>query len=389
MIPIPHLRNRLFCPGPTPVPQRTALAGLETNVYHRSAEFKEVLIRCRQGLRPFFGSKDDPIIFTSSGTGALEAALVNLTDEGDEVLVVNGGKFGERWTKLAARYRCKVHEIAIDWGESPDPEQLVARLQDEPKIRAVFLQANETSTGVAYPVESIAKAIRAINQDVLIIVDGVSALVAHEMDMQSWDIDCVVSGSQKGFGIPPGLSFLALSERAKSSLSQRPRFYFDFEKEFQGQQKGESAWTPATTLLFSLEQSLQELNHFGAKNMVSYHARMAEACRQAVQALGLKLFSRRHHSQALTAICLPTDIDGVALVKHAKSKYGAYFAGGQDQAKGKIIRIAHLGIFDQFDLLTAVSAFEFCLRDFGYKFDLGSGVAAAMLAISNSDPDSR
>lgn len=375
---LPHVRPRLFCPGPTPVPSEAAIASLQTNIYHRSSEFKSHFIHCRQMLREFFDSQEEPIILSSSGTGALEAAMVNLTSVGDDILVINAGKFGERWQKLGQSYACRVNVIQVPWGQVPEIGVILAQLKQNPKTKAIFLQASETSTGVALPIEAIAKAIREQFPDILIVVDAVSALVAHHVKLKSWDLDCVISGSQKGFGTPPGLAFIALSERAWSKLSERSRFYFDLQRERQGQQDGQTAWTPATTLVLTLEAALEKLTELGVDRCVNYHVKAAESCRQAAAALGLELFSQSHHSNALTAIKLPEGMDGKQLVKLAREKYGAIFAGGQDQAKGKIIRIAHLGIFDRFDILNALSAFEFALRDMGSRHEIGIAVQAAM-----------
>jgi aspartate aminotransferase-like enzyme len=375
---LPNIRNRLFCPGPTPVPQEAALASLQTDLYHRSPEFKQHFVETRSLLRPFFDANEDPLILTSSGTGALEAAMVNFTTEGDEILVINGGKFGERWEKLGHAYGCQVTTIQVEWGDAPEIDEIRSRLKAAPQTKAIFLQANETSTGVAYPIQDIARTVREVAPDCLIIVDAVSALVAHHVKLQSWDLDCVISGSQKGFGVPPGLAFLAASERAWNRLSGRSRFYFDLARERKGQKDGQTAWTTATSLVMGLKAALGQLNEVGVDGCVNHHRRMAEACRSAAESLGLELFSRRYHSQSLTAIRLPDRCDGTQLVKICRERYGAVFAGGQDQAKGKIIRIAHLGIFDQFDTLTALSAFEFGLSEMGFVKQLGQGVAAAM-----------
>lgn len=376
-----YLRNRLFCPGPTPVPHAAALSSLNTNIYHRSQEFKDILISTRQELQAFFKGPHDPLILTSSGTGAMEAAMVNLTEPGDEILVIEGGKFGERWRKLGEAYACQTHVIDIPWGASPDMEQLEAKLLSLKNLKAFFIQANETSTGVAYPLLDILPLVRQ-NTDALIVVDAISALVAHELPMDKLPIDCLLSGSQKGFGVPPGLAFLALSQRAQERLSKRPKFYFDLKKELEGQDKGLTAWTPATTLILSLQESLRALNQIGPNKLAEQHRRAALACHAAAAAMGLSLFSREHHSHALTAIRLPASIDGGQFLSHARDHYGAIFAGGQDQVKGKIVRIAHLGFFDEQDIISAISSFELTLAAMEYDFTVGSGVGAALKALA-------
>jgi aspartate aminotransferase-like enzyme len=377
----PFVKPRLFCPGPTPVPLEISAAALQTNVYHRTDAFRQIVLDCRRMLQPFFGSADAPLILSSSGTGALESALVNLTDVGDKILVINGGKFGERWEKLGQAYQCKVVSYTIPWGTAPDADVLKKHLKDNPDCKAVFLQANETSTGVAYPVKELAAAIRSVS-DAFIVVDAVSSLVAQLIEMDHWSLDAVVAGSQKGFGIPPGLSFVSLSKRGWTRISKRPKFYFDLAKEKSGQDKGETAWTPATTLILSLKPALQALSAVGPNGCDEYHALMAKACRNAAEAIGLPLLAQSHPSQALTAVRLPDSLDGSALVKICREKYGAIFAGGQDQLKGKIIRIAHLGLVDHLDLIAAISAFEMGLHNLGYSHALGSGTAAAMRTLA-------
>ncbi len=378
-----YLRNRLYCPGPTPVPAASALASLNTNIYHRSREFKDILLETRQLLHGFFNGPHNPIILTCSGSGAMEAAMVNLTEPGDQILVINGGKFGERWKKLGEAYQCKTHVLDVDWGDSPDLEQLKTKLQSISKLKAFFIQANETSTGVAYPLNDIIPIVRQYS-DALVVVDAISALVAHEVSMEQLQIDCMLSGSQKGFGVPPGLAFIALSDKAQNSLSQRPKFYFDLRKELKGQVDGATAWTPATTLVLSLQESLRSLSNIGASNLAALHQRASIACRDGVEAMGLSLYSRRHHSQALTAISLPKSVDGLKFLAVARQEFGAIFAGGQDKAKGKIVRIAHLGFFDELDVINAISSFELTLAHLGYEFSVGSGVAATLKSFATS-----
>lgn len=376
---IANRTNRLFCPGPTPVPLDASIQSLHTDIYHRSGEFKAIFADVRKRLTPFFDSKVSPVILTSSGTGALEAAVVNLTEVNDEVLVINGGKFGERWQKLTSGYQCKVHEIKLTWGHAPDIEAVLDVLRANPNIKSMFIQANETSTGVAFPIKEIAENVRKLRPEILLIVDAVSALIAHHVKLDSWGLDCVISGSQKGFGVAPGLAFIALSERAWQTAKNnlRPKFYFDLNTELKTQVNGQSAWTPATTLVLSLQAALDKLEALGVDGCVAHHKLMAEATRDAMHALNLELFSQSHHSQALTAAKLPNQIDGNALLSHARERYGAFFAGGQDQVKGKIVRIAHLGIFDCFYLLQAIQALEFSLLDLGHKCEPGAGVTAA------------
>jgi aspartate aminotransferase-like enzyme len=370
--------DRLFCPGPTPVPRAATEAAEEYGaIYHRSDEFYKVAMRCAELLKPVFGSATTPLILTSSGTGAMEAALVNLTAAGDKVVVVNGGKFGERWEKMAKAYQCPAEVINIEWGTAPTAAQVLAAIAKNPDTKAVFIQANETSTGAYYPVKEIAAEVRK-KFDGLLIVDCISSLGAHAMKMDDWQIDAVVAGSQKGFGIPPGLAFISLRESAWKKLSSRPRFYFDLERERKGQAEGRSAWTPASSLMFSLKATLEIIEKEGLDNMLAHHDLMARAARAAAAAMGLELFAKTCPSNALTAITVPPGVDGSKLVKRLRQRFGMFFAGGQDQLKGKIVRFAHLGFVSRFDLLDGVGALELALREEGHKSDLGAGVKAAL-----------
>ena len=377
----PFINNRLFCPGPTPIPAAVKLAAMDSNIYHRSDEFYELFLGCCKKLAPIFGCSTQPLILASSGTGAMEAAMVNMTAIGDEVVVLNAGKFGERWEKLALAYQCKVEVVRSPAGEAPTSAQAISALRKHKSPRAIFLQANETSTGVRLPYEEITRNVRAEFPDCLIVVDAISSLCAHPMNMDKMGIDCVVAGSQKGFGMAPGLAFISLSSRAWKMLSKRDRFYFDLERERKGQEKGRSAWTPPISLIQNLSVALDLIHDTGIEEMNAHHAKLGAAARAAMSALGLEMFPKEHHSDALTAVAVPRGVDGLALLSILKSSYGAIFAGGQDELKGKIIRFSHLGFVSRFDLLDGLSALEFSLRDAGWKFEMGAGVSAAMRAL--------
>ncbi len=376
----PFIVEKLFCPGPTPVPIGVQLAGIESSVYHRSEAFYQVFLESRKLLQPFFGSQQPPLILTSSGTGAMEAAVINLTDPGDQVAVVVGGKFGERWEKLCNSYQCNFKAYRVAPGSAPEPHRIAELAAELDRPKAIFLQANETSTGVFYPVREIAAAIRAEPKlkDCLIIVDAVSALCAHEVRMADWDIDCVVAGSQKGFGVPPGLAFIALSDRALRNISRRPRFYFDLQRELKGQESGQTAWTPASTIVQNLHAALLQLHQIGIDQVFDHHRKLAESTQAAAHALGLELFARHHWSHALTAIKVPESINGKALLKTLRQRFGTIFAGGQDELEGKIVRISHLGFVDRFHIISGIAALEFGLAELGFPVKLGTGVGAAM-----------
>lgn len=376
----PFLKTRLFCPGPTPVPAEAKQVAAEANIYHRTEQFYREFQRCRELLGKLIGAKRRPCILTCSGTGAMEAAVTNLTSAGDTVLTINAGKFGERWAKMTNAYGCDVRTLALPWGEPCSPEQVSEALRRE-RPKALFFQANETSTGTYFPVKEICKKIRS-EFDGLIIVDAISSLCAHPMDMDAWGIDAVVAGSQKGFGIPPGLAFIALSERAWGRITSRPRFYFDLPREEKNQTEGQTAWTPASSLVQALKVNLEYMDQIGFDNIIAHHANCAAAVRSAAEALDLKLLSPKSPSQAVTALLVPQAVDGKKLTKILASKYKTVFAGGQDALAGKIIRFSHLGFVDRFDVLTGIAALEFALADLGYKSRLGEGVKAALKKMS-------
>jgi len=367
--------DRLFCPGPTPIPAEVVKAST-CQIYHRSEEFQKIFKSCCEDLRPLFGTKNPAVILTASGTGAMESVVVSLTSVQDEVLVVNGGKFGERWEKLVNVYQCRPTVVKVPWGEAPQPEELVRHLT--PHTRAVFIQANETSTGAYYPVKEIARALRASGYRGLIVVDAISSLGAHEMNMDAWDIDAVVAGSQKGFGLPPGLAFVALSDRALASFTNRPKFYFDLAKEWKGQKEGRSAWTPAISLIHGLRETLNLMHQVGFDKILEQHRRMAEGTRAAMEAMGLELFAKNCPSRALTSVKVPEGVDGVQWLKRVRRRFGMYVAGGQDELKGKIIRFSHLGFISQFDVIDGIAALELALAEEGSKIDIGHGVKTAL-----------
>lgn len=378
----PFTPNRLFAPGPTPTPAVVKAAYQQTDIYHRSKEFETLVKECSEMLKRLFGTTTQPVLLTSSGTGAMEAAVVNLTSPGDEVIVLSCGKFGERWQKIAANYECQVQMVTAPNGKVPTVTDLKEALKRCPKPRAVFFQAHETSTGVRLPVEELAAAIRALSKDIMIIVDAVSSLGAHEIKMDQWSLDCVISGSQKGFGVGPGLSFVALSNRAWQDLSKRSRFYFDLEKERKGQETGRTAYTPAINLVLGLHAALVEISQLGVDQFLAHHERLGRATRAAVAALGLELFVDTNAiSNTLTAIKVPSAINGADVLTFAKARYGAIISGGQDDLKGKIIRFSHLGFVSPFQLIEGLAALEFALSDAGWEFQIGVGVSAAMIEL--------
>lgn len=376
----PFLRSRLFCPGPTPTPVAFRTAPLVRTPYHRSEEFYRRFLNCRSLMQEIIHSEVAPLILTCSGTGALEAAVQNLTAEGDEVLVIHCGRFGERWRDICKRYLCTVHTVEAPYGSVPDIGAIKTALIKNPGIKAVFFQGTETSTAVTLPIQTIADVIRQ-NSSALIIVDAISYLLAHPFDMQAMAVDVVAFASQKAFGLAPGLAFLGLSPKAWQGISKRPRFYFDLNDEQRSQDKGVSIWTPAIDLVISLEVCLERVKAIGTNAIADWHRQAASAVRGAMQALDLELLASDHFAHGVTAVRIPRGIDGKALTRHLREQYAATFAGGQGPLEGKIFRIGHLGFVDRFDLIAGIAALEFTLNDLGRKVAFGTGVGTYMKAL--------
>ena len=372
---------RLLTPGPTPVPERISLRMAQPIVHHRSPEFEQVFARCREGLSWLFQTRQDVVQLAASGTGAMEASLANFLRRGDEAIVIDAGKFGERWGKLAKSYGVKAVTLKVEWGSAVDPGAVKAALEEHPDAKAVFVQANESSTGVAHPVQKLAQITR--DHPAILVVDAISALGAFDLPFDAWGIDVMVSGSQKALGLPPGLAFLAASEKAwkLNETADLPRFYFDVKRERDNQRKNQTAWTPAISLVQGLDESLQMFREEGLPACFARHERLARGARAGMQALGLKLYSKAP-SAAMTTVLAPEGTDSEKLVKHLFKQYGIKLVGGQDAAKGKIFRIAHLGYFDDFDMLVVVGAIERGLRDLGSSVQLGAGLAAAQAAMA-------
>ncbi len=372
---------RLLTPGPTPVPERLSLRMAQPIVHHRSPEFEAVFARVREGLQWLFQTKQDVLVFTSSGTGAMEASFVNFLRRGDTVIVVDGGKFGERWSGFAKAYGVNAITLKCEWGHPVDVAAVGKALRDNPSAKAVYVQANESSTGVYHPIKELAQA--TAKTDAILVVDAISALGAMPLPMDAWGIDVLVSAGHKALGLPPGIAFLAASAKAwaLNETADLPRFYFDLARERDSQRKNQTAWTPAISLVDGLDESLKMFREEGLENVFARHERMARAARAAMQALGLTLYSKSP-SPAMTTVESP--VDSEKLVKHLFNQYGIKLVGGQDAAKGKIFRIAHLGYFDDFDMLVVIGAVERGLHDLGAKVELGAGLAAAQRSFAGS-----
>jgi aspartate aminotransferase-like enzyme len=292
--------------------------------------------------------------------------------------VIRGGKFGERWGEICKAYGIEFFPIEVEWGKAVDPRQIKKALESDPAIRAVYTQASETSTGVRHPIWEIAEIVKK-HEETIIVVDAITGIGVFNIPMDEWGIDVLISGSQKALMLPPGLAFAALSDKAWRCVerSNLPKFYFDYKKELKSAQKNQNSFTPAISLFVGLRESLNLIRKEGLKEVFQRHEKLAEATRAAVKALGLELYAQDSPSNALTAVKVPEGIQGGKLKNLFFERFGITVAGGQDQAKGKIIRIAHLGYYERLDMVMVISALEMLLKEMGYSFELGSGVKAA------------
>ena len=370
------IKQYLLSPGPTPIPNEVELAMSETMIHHRTPQFNKVFEEARRGLKKLFGTKNDVIMFASSGTGAMEAAVANLFSPGDKVLVINGGKFGERWLNIANAYGLTPIDLKVEWGRAVKVADVEKQLKAQPDIQGVLIQASETSTTVLHPVKEIANLTKG---GPLFLVDGVTAVGVVSVPVDEWGIDVLVTGSQKALMLPPGLGFIALSDRAwdRTKKAKLPRFYFDLNLERKNQQKGSGAFTPAVSLIFGLRASLSMMEREGIEQVYARHARMCRATRAAATALGLRLLAPDSPSPAVTGIFMPDGIDADKVLQYLRDRMNVTLAEGQDQLKGKVIRIAHVGYMGAFDVVTAIAALEMALRKFGAEIPFGRGVAAA------------
>jgi len=373
------IKKYLLTPGPTPVPERVMLAMARPIVHHRTADFEKIFREAAEGLQWIYQTRQPVLMLSGSGTLAMEAAVVNTMKRGDKALCVVGGKFGERWRNICKAHGLDFVSLDVEWGRAVDPAAVEKALDADDKITAVFSQANESSTGVRHPVEDIAK-ITAKRERVINVVDAVSALGAFDLPMDAAGFDVLLTGSQKALMLPPGQAYIALSDKAwaRTESADLPRFYSDLKREKKAQAGGETAWTPAITLTVGLAEALRMIKEEGLQQCFARHARLAEATRRSFIALGCALFAPDAPSPTVTAVRAPDGLDDTGrLVKQLRDRYGVSIMGGQDAVKGKIFRVAHLGYFDTFDILTSVAAIEMALADLGVKIPHGAGTAAA------------
>ena len=367
----------LLAPGPTPVPPRTLLAMAQPLIHHRSADFLDIFGRVRAGLKKVFRTENEVLTFCSSGTGAMESSVANLLSPGDKAIAIRGGKFGERWTEIMEAYGCVPINIDVPWGYAVKPEQVEAELKKDPSIKAVYVQALETSTGVDHPIKELARVTK--NFDAVLVVDAVSALMVYDIPTDEWGIDVVVAGSQKAMMLPPGMSWACLSPKAIKAMEKStcPKFYFSWAKELKSQGINKGAFTSPVPLFLGLLDIFELIEEQGMENIFAETELKSRAFKAAMAALGLSLYSKENASTGLSAVESPEGIDAQDVVKWLKDKYAMFIAGGQAQAKGKIFRVAHMGYISEFDTIQAISAIEMALSGLGYKFEMGSGVTAA------------
>lgn len=371
-------KKYLLAPGPTPVPEHVALEMAQPMIHHRTPEFSKIFAETAAAAKYLFQTTQDVMILASTGTGGMEGCVTNLFSPEDKVLVVNGGKFGERWGKISESYGLNVIWENVEWGQAADAKVIKSILEKEKDIKAIMVQASETSTTVAHPIEALSKLTRD-RDDILLIVDGITGVGVFDLPMDKWGIDAMITGSQKALGLPPGLALVGLSEKAwKFNTSATcPRFYFDFKKEKKNLSNDTSAYTPAVSLVIGLRRILLDIKEEGLENIFRRHDRLARATRAAAKAIGLEMVAPKSPANSSTGIFLPEKIDGGKLFKFIRDDMGVTLAGGQDQWKGKVIRIAHLGYIGSFDIIIAISALEMALKKMGHEVAQGKGVAAA------------
>jgi aspartate aminotransferase-like enzyme len=362
-------RQNLRIPGPTPVPDDILQAVAHPMVNHRGKEFAGVLERCAAKLKDFFLTKNDVVMLSTSGTGGLEAAVVNTLSPGDQVLGVSIGAFGDRFAQIAETYGAEVIPLAYEWGQAARGADIRSALREHPDVKAVLVTHNETSTGVTNPLEEIAAAVR--ETDRLLLVDAISSLGAVPFDMDGWGLDVVVTGSQKGWMVPPGLAFLALSERGWKAYetSTMPRFYFDAGRHRDSLAKGQTPWTPTMSIFFGLDIALERMAEEGLERIFTRHARMGRLTREGVKSLGLELLCKdeQYASDTVTAVMAPDGIDVSALRKLMEEDHDTVLAGGQAKLQGKIFRIGHLGVVEEPDIRACLDALAAVLAKLGYK----------------------
>jgi len=370
------IKERLFTPGPVPLPPQVIKALGQQIIHHRTPEFTEIFFDVRKKLQQLMDTERDVIMFASSGTGAMEASVLNFFSKGDKILVINAGKFGQRWKELGETYGLEVLDYQIEWGKTYRKEKVKEIAEKNPDIKGIFVQQSETSTTTYHDVEFLGKVSDSLD-DCILVVDGITSVGVYQVYPEKSGIDVLVTGSQKALMLPPGLGLLYFSQKAEKRLetSNLPKYYFDVAKEVKKQREGQTAYTPAISLIIALRESLALILEEGLPQLERRHSIMAEATREAVKALGLKLLSESPSNSA-TGVYSPEGIDGNRLRKRLL-ELGFRVAGGQDHLKGKILRIAHMGYFDFNDVIQVIAGLEMALIKEGYSIEPAKGVKKA------------
>ena len=370
------MKKYLLTPGPTPVPAESASKEALPIIHHRTSAFGKIFEEVSEGLKYVFQTKNDVLIFASSGTGAMEGSIVNLLSPGDKLIVSDTGKFGQRWWKIAKAYGLEPIILTEEPGNPTDLEKVKKVLKENPGTKAVYTTLTETSTGVVNDIEALGEIIS--NTEAVLVVDAISGLGAQEMHSDEWKADVVVTGSQKGLMIPPGLAFASVSEKAWKLVesSKLPKFYFDWKQTRKSIANKETPYTPAISLIVALAESLKMIKSEGIENIWKRHQILADATRSGIKAMGLQLLSVAP-CNAVTAVLVPQGLTGSAIYKKMRDDFGVNIAAGQGELKDKIFRIAHLGYMEKFDIIIALSALEMTLTQLGYKLELGKSVASA------------
>lgn len=390
------IKSRLFTPGPTPLLPAAQLAMAAADIHHRTVDFRALYKKVLKDTQTFIGTKNDVIMFASSGTGMMEAAVTNLTSPNDKVLVLSAGKFGERWKSICEAYGCRVDVLSVPYGQTFDIEDIKAKLNEN--VRAVFMQATESSTGTRHDVEAVAELTK--KGDTLLVVDAITGLGTTHFDVDDWGIDVIIGGSQKSLMVPPGISYAAVSERAwkRMESAKNPRYYFDMRKERKSAAEGESSYTPAIALITALAAAYEFIRNMGKGDLAAGRVALvnnAETCaemmREAALALRLQLFAPEAPSAAVTSIVSPAGVDSGEIVKAFKSEFGAIISNGQGEMKGRLFRMAHLGYFDYMDTLATIGALEQVLGIISRPkhVEFGPGLRAAQIVYARSSAAGR
>ncbi len=373
-------KHYMFTPGPTMVPAEVLMAQAAPMIHHRTPQFSAILREVTDWLKELFGTGQEVFTIAGSGTAAMEAAVANTCSPGEKAICAVGGKFGERWAELCEAFGCDVKAVQLEWGKSLTVEQAKAALADVPDARVFCLTQSETSTGALTDVEAIAALTR--RTDTLLLVDAITAVGIHPVRMDGWGLDVVVSGSQKGCMMPPGLAFIAVSPRSWEVIEQctSPRYYLDLRAMRESLAKTTTPFTAPVSLIRALHKALEMIREEGLENVYARHARLAEATRAAMKAVGLTLLADSPVN-GVTAVRAPAGIDTDEMTRKMRDDYGVTIAGGQAHLKGRIFRIGHMGYVSEDDLLVAIAAVERALKELGYEFQSGSGLAAAQAVL--------